>query len=79
MARQGLCPKPANSCPHGVLLSCSTTFHAAQGAIAPAEHEEVLPVELLEAWFTVLKAVHRGKPRPGHYYVRCADRIPAQL
>lgn len=40
-----------------------------------AEHEEVLPVELREAWFTVLKTAHRGKPRPGPYYARRASWI----
>lgn len=53
--------------------------HAAQGIAVPAEHEEVLPAELREAWFTVLKAAHRGKPRPGPYYVRRGCCTCAQL
>jgi hypothetical protein len=39
----------------------------------------VLPAELREAWFTILKAEHRGKPRPGPYYVRRACCTRAQL
>lgn len=41
--------------------------------MAPAEEEEVLPVELREAWFTIIKAAHRGKPLPGPYYARCVS------
>jgi hypothetical protein len=50
-----------------------------QGDVVPAEEEEVLPAELREAWFTVLKAAHRGKPRPGPYFERRASCIGLQL
>ncbi len=43
-----------------------------QGAISAAEEEEVLPGELREAWFTILPAAHKGVPRPGPFYGRCA-------
>lgn len=46
-------------------------FFLLRGAIAPAEEEAVLPAELREAWFTILKAAHSGQPRPGPYYARC--------
>jgi hypothetical protein len=50
-----------------------------QGSIKAAEEEEVLPAVLREAWFMVLKAAHRGKPRPGPYYTRHVSCMGPQL
>ena len=43
-----------------------------QGSLPEPQAEEVMPAEVREAWFTILKAAHCGAPRPGLYYSRSA-------
>ena len=46
-----------------------------QRIVVAADEEEVLAGEAREAWFTVLKAAHKSRPRPGPYYARCASAL----
>lgn len=44
----------------------------ANGGLRPPRVEAVSEAEAGEAWFRLLQAAHRGRPRPGQYYHRCA-------